>query len=84
MCLKPPNRLNKKILNEKTSHYEYEANNDLIQGYATTSYLGAYEKKTDQNGLYVTHLKEYLLNDREMPIVEMLRNVAKGNIYLIN
>lgn len=78
MCLKPPNPSNEKIFQEAANFYEYEANNNLIQGYSTTSYLGAYEKKTGKNGLYVEHLKRYLTKDKDLPIVEILQKVAKG------
>lgn len=78
MCLKPPNPSNKKIFQETPDLYEYEANNNLIQGYSTTSYLGAYEKKTGKNGLYVEHIKRYLSKEQDLTIVEILQKVAKG------
>ncbi|KAK6642415.1 hypothetical protein RUM43_003917 [Polyplax serrata] len=77
MCLKPPNPSNKKIFQETPDLYEYEANNNLIQGYSTTSYLGAYEKKTGKNGLYVEHIKRYLSKEQDLTIVEILQKVAK-------
>lgn len=79
MCLKAPDTLNKKIFQETADHFQYEPNNHLIQGYATTSYLGAYETRSDTNGLYVKHLKEYLTKEKDLPIVKILENVAKGN-----
>lgn len=81
MCLKPPNPLNKKIYEEKTDLYEYEANNNLIQGYATTYFAAAYETKCDRNGLYMEHLKRYLTKQQDLPIVKILENVAKGKSF---
>lgn len=77
MCLKPPDPSNKRIYQETVALVEYEANNNLIQGYATTSYLSAYETKSDSNGLYVENLKQYLNKEQDLPIVKILENVAK-------
>lgn len=78
MCLKPPNPSNKKVFQETMDLFEYQANNNLIQGYSTTSYLGAYEKKSGKNGLYMQNLKRYLTKDKDLPVVEILQRVAKG------
>ncbi|EEB12678.1 hypothetical protein Phum_PHUM197620 [Pediculus humanus corporis] len=64
MCLKPPISTKKKIFQETSNLYEYEADNNLIQGYSTTSYLCPYEKKTVENGLYVECLKRYLMKEK--------------------
>jgi hypothetical protein len=50
---------------------------NLIQQYATTSNLGAYERSTEVNGIYVNHLKKHLAKD--INILEILKMVQKGN-----
>lgn len=77
MCLKSPGHENKAIFQEVAELHEYKANNNLIQGYSTTSYLGAYERQAEGNGLYVKFLKEYLIMD--VPIVTILTKVARGD-----
>jgi hypothetical protein len=49
---------------------------NLIQQYATTSYLGAYERFTEANGIYVNHLKKHLAKD--ILILDILKMVRKG------
>lgn len=82
MCLKSPEQdKNKAIFEEVTDFTPYSANSNLIQGYSTTSYLSAYERKNEKNGLFVKYLKQYLLMDASM--VTILENVAKGELFLI-
>ncbi|GLH07003.1 Mucosa-associated lymphoid tissue lymphoma translocation protein 1-like protein [Gryllus bimaculatus] len=56
----------------------FEPQRNLIQAYATTSSLGAYERKTETNGIYMKHLLKYLsINE---PIVNILNKVIEKNL----
>jgi len=54
----------------------YHPQRNLIQQYATTSNLGAYERSTEVNGIYVHHLKKHLAKDIRIPSI--LETVRKG------
>jgi hypothetical protein len=54
----------------------YLPQRNLIQQYATTSNLGAYERSTEVNGIYVNHLKKHLAKD--IRILKILETVRKG------
>nr|XP_018902380.1 PREDICTED: mucosa-associated lymphoid tissue lymphoma translocation protein 1-like isoform X1 [Bemisia tabaci] len=74
MCLRVPDKSeNPEIYSEVPQIVEYERNGNcnLVQGYATCCHLGAYEKRTSQNGLYVQHLAKFL--DKNLPITQILQ-----------
>lgn len=76
MCLKVPDRNeNPGIHEELPDVFLYQPQRNLIQQYATTSNLGAYERSTDVNGIYVNHLKKHLAKD--IPILNILKMVRK-------
>jgi mucosa-associated lymphoid tissue lymphoma translocation protein 1 len=75
MCLKVPSRNeNPGIHEEPPDIFLYQPQRNLIQQYATTSNLGAYERSTEVNGIYVNHLKKHLAKDiRILNILKMVR-----------
>ncbi|XP_021913468.1 mucosa-associated lymphoid tissue lymphoma translocation protein 1 homolog isoform X2 [Zootermopsis nevadensis] len=76
MCLKIPSRNeNPGIHEELPKAFLYEPKRNLIQQYATTSNLGAYERSTEVNGIYVNHLKKHL--EKNITILNILKMVQK-------
>lgn len=71
---------NPEIYSEVPQIVEYERNGNcnLVQGYATCCHLGAYEKRTSQNGLYVQHLAKFL--DKNLPITQILQLAHLGRV----
>jgi hypothetical protein len=67
---------NPDIHEELPDVFLYQPQRNLIQQYGTTSYLGAYERSTETNGIYVNHLKKHLAKD--IHILDILKMVRKG------
>ncbi|XP_011304874.1 mucosa-associated lymphoid tissue lymphoma translocation protein 1 isoform X2 [Fopius arisanus] len=75
----PPRELNPDIHREipKVNEYRSRKNlRNLIQAYSTSSHRPSYERSSNENGLYVTHLSKFMAKD--IPVQKVFEEVGRS------
>ncbi|XP_063971863.1 mucosa-associated lymphoid tissue lymphoma translocation protein 1-like [Diachasmimorpha longicaudata] len=75
----PPKESNPDIHREIPRVNEYRGRKNLrnlIQAYSTSSYRPSYERSSNENGLYVTHLSKFITKD--IPVQKVFEEVGRS------